>query len=54
MPTWFARMYDMPFDEVAHAACGKSKAKGHAGIIPKAVVSKAAAKIKAKPWAKQR
>ena len=28
MPTWYARMYVMPFDEVAHAAISKTMAMG--------------------------
>ena len=28
MPTWYARMYVMPFDAVAHAACAKTMARG--------------------------
>ena len=56
MPTWYARMYAMPFDEVARAAFSNTMARGRVGTIPKAAISKWAAKLKAKgkPWAKQR
>ena len=56
MPTWYARMYVMPFDAVAHAAFSKTMARGRLGSIPKAQISKWAAKLKAKakPWAKRR
>ena len=56
MPTWYARVYVMPFDEVAHAAFSKTMARGRLGSIPKAQISKWAAKLKAKakPWAKRR
>ena len=56
MPTWYALMYVMMFDEVAHAAFSKTMARGRLGSIPKAQISKWAAKLKAKakPWAKRR
>ena len=54
MPTGSARMYVVPFDEVAHAAFSKTMATGRAGTIPKAAISKWAAKMKATPRAKQR
>ena len=56
MPTWYARVYVMPFDEVAHTAFSKTMARGRLGSIPKAQISTWAAKLKAKakPWAKRR
>ena len=45
MPTWYARVYVMLFDDVAHAAFLKTMAKGRAGTIPKAAISKWAAKM---------
>ena len=56
MPTWHARMYVMPFDAAAHAAFSNTMARERCGSIPKAQISKLAAKLKAKakPWAKPR
>ena len=38
MPTWYACVYVMPFDEVAHAALSKTMARGRAGTIPNAAI----------------
>ena len=56
MPICYARMYVMSFDAVAHAAFSNTMARGRLGSIPNALISKWAAKLKAKakPWAKRR
>ena len=59
MPTWYARMYVMLFDAVAHAAFSKTMGLWRGGVLEafqRLRSPKWAAKLKgkAKPWAKRR